>query len=56
MPCRINVLEENDKVIIAGMSPALVSEFFSEVSKEDILEVEKEIKDIINTAAQINDN
>ena len=51
MPCRINILEKNDKVIIVGMSPAIISEFFSEISKDDVLEVEKEIKEIINNAA-----
>lgn len=50
MPCRINVLEDNGKLIIAGMNPALVSEFFSEISKEDVSEVEKEIKEIIENA------
>ena len=50
MPCRINILEEGDKVIITGMNPALVSEFFSEISKEDVSEVEKEIKEIIENA------
>src|SRR3989344_2731542 len=42
MPCRINILEENGKVVLAGMNPALVSEFFFEINKEDVLEVEKE--------------
>ncbi len=50
MPCKINVIENNGKVIIAGMNPALVSEFFSEIAKEDVLEVEKEIKEIIENA------
>jgi len=51
MPCKINILEEDGKVILAGMSPLLISEFFLEISKEDVLEVEKEIKEIINNAA-----
>ena len=50
MPCRINVLEDDGKVIIAGMNPAIVSEFFSEITKDDVSEVIKEIKEIIENA------
>src|SRR3989338_4943772 len=28
MPCKINVLEENGKVKIVGMNPAMISQFF----------------------------
>ncbi len=50
MPCKINVLEENGKVKIIGMKPTMISHFFSEVSKEEAEEVEKDIKEIINNA------
>ena len=50
MPCKINVLEDNGKVKIAGIKPTLISEFFPEVSKEEALEVEKEVIEIVNHA------
>lgn len=50
MPCKINVLEENGKVKIAGMKPSIISEFFPEVSKKDALEAEKELIEIIDGA------
>ena len=50
MPCKINILEENGKVKIIGMKPSMISQFFSEVKKEDVMEVEKEIIEIIDKA------
>lgn len=50
MPCKINVLEDSGKVKIIGMNPSIISEFFSEVSKEEAEEVEKDIKEIIDNA------
>src|SRR3989338_7808203 len=50
MPCKINVLEEDEKVKIIGMNPAIISQFFPEVSQEESMEVEKDIKEIINNA------
>ncbi len=50
LPCKINVLQENGKVRIAGMRPSTVSEFFPEISKEEALEAEKEIKEILENA------
>lgn len=50
MPCKINVLNEDGKVIIAGMNPAIISEFFPEVSREEAEEVEKDIKEIVDNA------
>ena len=50
MPCKINVLEENGKIKIIGMNPALISQFFPEVSKEEIGGVEREIREIIDHA------
>ena len=50
MPCKINVLEENGKVKIAGMKPTMISQFFPEVSKEEAEEVEKDIKEIVDVA------
>jgi len=50
MPCKINVIEENGKVKIAGMNPGMISQFFPEVNKEDAGEVEKDIKDIVDNS------
>lgn len=50
MPCKINVFNENGKVKIAGMKPSIVTQFFPEIKKEDIVEIEKEIEDIINSS------
>src|SRR3989344_2189296 len=47
MPCKINVFEEDGKVKIAGMKPTIMSEFFPEVKKDDIIEIEREIEEII---------
>jgi len=50
MPCKINVLEENEKVRIVGMKPTMISKFFSEVSQKEAEEVEKDIKEIVDNA------
>lgn len=50
LPCKINVLQENGKVRIVGMRPSMVSEFFPEISREETLEAEKEIKEILENA------
>ncbi|MBS3067243.1 DUF302 domain-containing protein [Candidatus Micrarchaeota archaeon] len=50
MPCKINVLEEKGKVKIIGMKPSMIPEFFPEVTKEEVEDVEKEVKEIIDNA------
>ncbi len=50
MPCKINVLEENGKVKIVGMKPTMISQFFPEVSKEEALEAEEDIKEIVDNS------
>jgi len=50
MPCKINVLEENGKIKIAGMKPTMISQFFPEVSKKDAEEVEKDVIEIVDSA------
>ena len=50
MPCKINVLEEDNKVRIVGMKPTMVSQLFPEVSKKEAEEVEKDVKEIIDKA------
>jgi len=48
MPCKINVFEEDGNVKIAGMKPGIVAQFFPEVKKDVIIEIEKEIEEIID--------
>src|SRR3972149_8768034 len=43
MPCKINVLEENGKIKIAGMKPTMISQFFSEVDRKEADQVEKDV-------------
>lgn len=50
LPCKINVLEENGKVKIAGMKPTIVSQFFPEITEKEAMEAEKEIIEIVNNA------
>ena len=50
MPCKINILEENGKVKIVGMKPTIISQFFPEVNRKEVEEVEKEIKEMIDSA------
>ena len=50
MPCKINVLDENGKVKIAGMKPTMISQFFPEVSKEETEQVEKDVKEIVDNS------
>ena len=50
MPCKINVMEENGKVKIVGMKPAMIPQFFPEVSKEEALEAENDIKEIVDNS------
>mgnify|MGYP001569473192 CR=1 FL=1 len=50
IPCKINVLEENGKIQIAGMKPTMISQFFPEVSYEEALGAEKDIKEIVDNS------
>lgn len=50
MPCKINVLQENGLVKIVGMKPSMITYLFSQVSKEDVQQAEKEIIEIIDCA------
>ncbi|MCK5030455.1 MAG: DUF302 domain-containing protein [Thermoplasmatales archaeon] len=52
MPCKINVLEDDGKVKIIGMKPTMISSFFPEVSQGEALEVEKDIKEIVDKAVK----
>ena len=50
IPCKINVLEENEKVKIVGMKPTMISLFFPEVSKKEAEQVEKDIIEMVDNA------
>lgn len=50
LPCKINVQEDGGKVMIVGMKPSIISEFFTEITKEEALEAEKEVKEIIESS------
>jgi uncharacterized protein (DUF302 family) len=48
MPCKINVMEEDNKVKIIGMKPSMISQFFPEVQQEETEEAERDIKEIVD--------
>jgi len=48
MPCKINVLEENGKVKIIRMELTMISKLFPEINKQEVEEIEKEIREIID--------
>ena len=50
MPCKINVLEENEKVKIAGMKPTMISQFFSEVDRKEAEQAEKDVIEMVDNA------
>jgi|SRR3989338_6919817 len=50
MPCKINVLEENGKIKIAGMRPTIMPQFFPEVDKKEAEQAEKDVIEIIDNA------
>ncbi len=55
MPCKINVIEEKSaenktKVKIVGMLPSMLVEMFPEITMQEALEVEKDIKEIVDNA------
>ncbi len=51
MPCKINVYVKNGKVLISGMLPGILPQFFPDAGLEDLAaEVEKDVKDIVDSA------
>jgi len=50
MPCKINVIEDNNKVYIAGMRTTIMPDLFQGITKEEAQEVENEIIAIIDNA------
>lgn len=50
MPCKINVIQENQKVLITGMKPTMISQFFPEINPAEAENAEKDIKEIIDNA------
>ena len=50
MPCKINVLEENEKIKIVGMKPTMISQFFSEVDRKEAEQAEKDVIEMVDNA------
>lgn len=50
LPCKINVMEHDNKIKIAGMNPKVMTLFFPEVSEAEAEKVFKEIKEIIDNS------
>ena len=50
MPCRINVMEEDGKVKIGSMRPAVMSQFFSKVEQDEAITVERDVIEIIDNS------
>lgn len=50
LPCRISIFEDKGNVIIAGMNPLVVSDFFAEIGKDEAAAAEREIKEIVDNA------
>ena len=51
MPCKINVIEE-DVVKIVAMRPTAMTQIFHEIGEDDVSEVEKEIREIVDNAGR----
>ncbi len=50
LPCRINILEDEGKVLIASMRPSIIPNFFQNIEKNTVVEIEAEIISIIKKA------
>ena len=50
MPCKINVLEEDERIKIVGMKPTMISQFFPEVDRMEAEQVEKDVIEIVDNA------
>lgn len=51
MPCKINVLMEGGAVKVAAMNPRVISQFFSGVDDKIVEQIEREIREIVDMAA-----
>lgn len=50
MPCKINVLEDNGTIKIAGMKPSMIPQFFPGITLEETKAAEQELKEIVDNA------
>ncbi len=51
MPCKINVYMKSGKVLISGMLPGILPQFFPDAGLEDLAAtVEKDVRDIVDSA------
>ncbi|MBI2668800.1 DUF302 domain-containing protein [Candidatus Woesearchaeota archaeon] len=52
LPCKINVFEKEGKVVICGMLPVILPQFFPEISPEETKTAEQDVKEIIDLSAE----
>ena len=52
MPCKINIIEDRGKVNIVAMRVSFMAEFFEGITKEETLEIENDVKEIIDNATK----
>ncbi|MCL4326409.1 MAG: DUF302 domain-containing protein [Candidatus Thermoplasmatota archaeon] len=52
MPCKINVINRTEKVLIAGMKPTIISELFNEIDKKELEQVETDLIEMVNNASK----
>jgi uncharacterized protein (DUF302 family) len=50
MPCKINVIEDDGVIKIAGMKPTMISQFFPEIAPEETESAEKDLKEMVDQA------
>ncbi len=50
MPCKINVIQDKDAVKIVAMKPTMISNFFHEITGEEVEEIERDVKEIVDFA------
>lgn len=50
MPCKINVIEQNNKVFIAGMKPSMILQLFPDVTSKDVVQIERDVIEIVDNA------
>lgn len=50
LPCKVNIIEKNDGIYIIGMNPSMIPDLFPEITKEDVLEAEKDVKEIVDNS------
>ena len=47
IPCKINVIEENGKVMILTMKPSVMGSFFEDIEPVDFIDIESDLKEMV---------